>query len=197
MKLDDIVAAVLERTRRVDKSNEIKTAVRKAIRTVHTAAYFPMDVVEEEVDLNGVYSTFKIPLPPRIRKFIAVAPLTVHGQPMQITTIDNTYDYVTPTDVINSFYERKSDIYYVAGTVLSIKSSVGAAKLYVSFYALPEVSDGDLETWLMRDHESAFIDAALSDFYLSIGRDKQAASHKNEMLMQLRAIIDDYVSMEE
>lgn len=197
MKLADIVKAVTARTKRLDKVDEITLSVRKAIKMVHSAAYFPMDVVEEEVDLNGTHSNFKIPLPPRIRKFIAVAPLAVNGLPIPITTLTGMYDYISPTDVINSFHERRNDVYYVTGATLSIKSSVGAQKLYVSFYALPEVADLDLETWLMREHESVFIDAALSDFYQIIGRDKHARSSKQEMLMALQSIINDFVNMEE
>ncbi len=197
MNLAGIIQVVKDRTRRIDKSDEITTAVRKAVRTVHSAAYFPMDLVEEEVDLNGTHHNFKIPLPPRIRKFVAVAPLASTGQPLNISTINNLYDYISPTDVINSFHTRRNDVYYVAGTALSVKSSVGAAKLYMSFYAQPEVADLNLETWLMEAHEAVFIDAALSDFYNSIGRDKEARAHKQEMLMQLQIIINDYVCMEE
>lgn len=196
MTLDELVQAVLDRTKRADKANEIKLSVRKAIRMVHTSAYFPRDIVEEEVDLTATFQKFKIPLPPRVRKFQALAPLDINGNPIRITTNDNLYEYVSAAEVINSFFESKLDIYYVAGAVLTVKSSVGARKLYMSFYAYPEFSDGNLETWLMKDNETVFIDAALSDFYNSIGRQQQANQHKSEFVGQLRGIIDDNVHME-
>ena len=197
MNLEAIVAEVLARTMRVDKTDEIRKSVRKAIRMVHTAAYFPRDIVEEEVDLGGTYQKFKIQLPPRVRKFTNVAPLNSNGDPVPITTKNNTFEYVNAQDIITSHHERKSDIYYVTGGTLTVKSTVGAQKLYVGFYALPEISDNQLETWLMRDYESVFIDAALADFYSSIGRTQQARTKRDDMLVQLQGLIDDYVEMEE
>lgn len=197
MTLEEIHAYLLTRTRRVDKSAELRTSVRKAIRTVHTAAYFPIDIVEEEVDLGGMHTTFKIPLPPRVRKFLNIAPLDVNGHPIAITTPDNTYEHVEATDIINSHFERKSDIYYVAGGTLTVKGSVGASRLFVSFYALPEVSDNNLETWLMRDYETVFIDAALADFYSQVGQQQLAANARQEMMIALQQLINDYVNMGE
>jgi hypothetical protein len=197
MTLEEMVTAIVDRTKRVDKRVEIRQAVRKAIRLVHTAGYFVRDIVEEEVDLGGTHHQFKIPLPPRVRKFITVSPLNSSGQPIAITTDDNTYDGVSSTDIISSFFERKYDIYYVAGAVLTVKSTVGASKLYVSFYAYPEVADNNLETWLMRDNESIFIDAALMDFYNLIGRQAMSNDSRNQMMLQLSSVIEDNVDIVE
>ena len=192
-----MVSLIVSRTNRIDKTDVIRSSVRKAIRMVHTAGYFPRDIVEESVDLGGTYSDFKVALPPRVRKFTIVAPMSATGNPLQLTTRDNTYDYVSASDLIDSYFERKSDIYYVAGEAIVVKGTVGASSLYVSYYCYPEVQDNNLETWLMKDNDSVFIDAALSDFYPTIGRMELAREARTQMMLQLQGIIEDFTSMEE
>lgn len=197
MTLDELVTLVADRTKRIDKLTEIRTSARKAIRTVHSAGYFPRDIVEDEVDLGGVHSEFKIMLPPRIRKFVGIAPLSSNGKPIRLTTADNFYEQITPKEVINNSFTKKSDTYYVAGATLIVRGTVGAAKLYVSYYAYPEVQDNSLETWLMLENDSIFIDATLADFYKIIGRQQMARDHRSDMLLGIQSIINDFTDMEE
>jgi hypothetical protein len=194
MTLNEIHAVLLARTRRVDRSDELRTSIRKAIRTVHSAAYFPQDIVEEAVQLGSAFTDFKVPRPPRMRKLTIAAPLDAQGRPVRLPTKDNAYELVDSADVIDSFHQRRSNICYMAGNAIVFKSSSGVSNLYLSFYALPEVSDNNLETWIMRDYEGIIIDATLSDFYLVLGQEQLAATHKREMLMQLQSIINDHVS---
>lgn len=193
MTLDEMVVVVVGQTRRVDKTDEIRRAVRKAITQVHSVAFFKRDRQEDVLTLNESLNRFKIPLPARTRKVESIIPLSIAGHPMRITTDDNRYEYIDATDLIDSFFNSKTDTYYETGSTLVINSSVAPPQLFVSWYQLPEVADNKLETWLMALHDNIFIDTAKMMFWQDNGR-VELANSKRATLFQVdyQMLINNY-----
>lgn len=172
MTLNEMVAAILDETKRIDQADAIRRYVRKAIIQVHSSGFYPRDIVEDVVDLaDAGLVNFKITLPARLRKFVTIVPLDKNSNPIKISTNDNRYEVISPTGVIDSFFAPKKDVYYVTGAAVVIKSTVAPSKLYVSWYEHPEVADNELESWLMADHDTIIMDTAKAMFYKSVGRD--------------------------
>ncbi len=193
MTLDEIVAEVVAQTRRVDKTDEIRRTVRKAITQVHNVAFFKRDRQEDVLILQDPLSKFKIPLPARCRKIESLIPMSAGGAPIRITTHDNRYEYIDAADIVNSFFNSKTDTYYDTGSTLVINSSVAAPQLYVSWYQLPEVADNNLETWLMALHDNIFIDTAKMMFWQSNGRDQLARSMRDTLFqVDYQMLINNY-----
>jgi hypothetical protein len=182
MTLNEMVTEILAETKRVDKTDAIRRYVRKAIIQVHSSGFYPRDIVEDVVDLaDAELVNFKITLPARLRKFVTISPLDKNSQPIRISTNDNRYEVIESTDVIDSFFSPKKDVYYLTGAAVVIKSTVAPSKLYISWYEHPEVADNELESWLMADHDSIIMDTAKSMFYASVGRDKLARDIKSDL----------------
>lgn len=174
MKLQEIVDAVVGTTGRPDKSDDIMRAVRAAVTEVHGSAAYPRDRVEELFPLAEATALIKLTLPPRFRKFEVLGAFTDQGTPVSLSTANNQYSRVDPSAIFNGTLDTRTDVYYVAGAALNIRSSIAVKNIYAIYRRFPEVADTQLETWIMEDQPSLIIDLTLSKVQGGFGRDKLA-----------------------
>jgi hypothetical protein len=178
MTLNEIVQEVISITNRPDREDFIRRQVRASITEVHGTAKYPRDRVEEVFVLNEPATLIKLTLPPRLKKFEVLGAVSNNGQPIALSTSNNQYERTDPAGLFDEGFQSKVDIYYVAGAVLNIRSSVCTPNIYAMYSTFPEVADNNLETWIMATQESLIIDLALSKVFETFGRDKEARSKK-------------------
>lgn len=193
MNLTEIKDAVLDITKRTDKADQIHRIVREAITTVHSLKLFPRDMIEDIVQLSdNTYQQFKVQLPPRFREFECIRPCTAAGAPLATVHEDNNYERVRPKGILDNSHNAKTDIYYITGAGVAIQASTAPKALYMAWYALPEVADNNLETWLMTAHSQTFIDTAVSMFHARNGREAIAREIRSDLRADYLQIISDY-----
>ena len=188
MNLDAIVEAVGEEVRRPNKQSAIIRAVRATIISAHSFECFAQDLVEDVVELSATSNTMKVPLPPRFRYLQSAAPLTKYGVIMNISTNTNHYEIVSPQDIVTEAGNDLYDIVYIAGNSMVLRSTVVPEKLGVSYYQVPDVSLGTLETWLMASYPETIINGALSRFYRSERQQEVAREFEAMYLQDLQGI---------
>lgn len=182
MTLEEIKAAVLSESKRVDMESTIHRLVRQAITQVHCTAFFDRDIVEDFIKVDAGLTSFKIPLPPLWRKFVCIKPMTAQGQPIGTVNPDGAYLHVDSSDVVDYYGAVAKDCYYIAGSVAVINATNSPTHLNVQWYALPEVADNKVETWLMREQPDIFIDWTMMKLYERTGRDDIAARLKTNLV---------------
>lgn len=175
MNFENLHAAVKNEIRRPDKDDSITRALRAVILQLHTTGYYSQDLVEDFLDVETPENLMKFPLPPRYREVDAIAPRTVTGLPIQISTNNNEYEKVSPSDLFTEGGNSLPDIYYISGGTFVLRSSVKPQRLYIRYWQFPEVSDLKLETFIMSSHPELIINGATARVFRQM-RQKDAAN---------------------
>jgi hypothetical protein len=191
MTLNELVAEVVNLTGRLDKEDYIRRQVRASIIQIHKTANYPRDRVEEITVLQVPTTLIKLTLPPRFRKFEALAAVQSNGAVISLTTNDNLYERKDPTDLLNNSFAQSTDHYYVAGAAVNIRSSVIVPNVYMLYWQQPEVADNDLQTWAMADNAELFLDLALAKTLGTFGNAKRAQEHQGSYISALDGFVAD------
>lgn len=189
MTLNEIVQDILEITSRPDKEDVIRRNVRASITEVHSAGAYPRDRIEEVFALNEPTNLIKLTLPPRFKRFIVLGGVTTDGQPVTLTTDNNMYSRIDPAGLFSELASAKVDVYYVAGAVFNIRSSVAVHSIYAIYLAHPEVADNELETWIMAQQSSLITDLTLSKVLGLFGREKQGQAARANWLVAMQEFV--------
>lgn len=164
MRLEKIVEAVLSEMRRPDIKNDVIRAVRATILDLHSSASFPRDLVEDYIELDES-ALIKFNLPPLFRKFNAVVPLDKHKNPIRLPTRDGYLEPISPAEVMTPGGRQVTNCYYVAGAAVVCRCQVAFSKVYLQYYQTPQVSDPNLETWIMALRPELIITGAKARVY--------------------------------
>lgn len=151
MRLEKIVEAVVKEMRRPDITADVIRATRATILHLHGSAGFAQDLVEDIVEVTQS-AIVKINLPPRFRKFNVVMPLDSKNNPIRLPTRDGYLEAVSPSEIMTPGGRQVTNCYYVAGAAVVCRSQTAFSKLYLQYYQTPEVSDPNLETWIMAQY---------------------------------------------
>ena len=191
MTLDDIVLEVISLSGRPDKEDYIRGQVRSSIMQIHKTASYPRDRVEATIVIATPTNNMKLALPARFRKFEIVAGALDDGTIIPLTTKDNFYERRDPTDIVNNSYTAVQDMYYLAGTVVNIKSSVYPPNIYMMYFANPDISLTTLETWAMADSGELFVTLALSKVLGFMGNKERAKELHSQYVVDLELFVND------
>jgi hypothetical protein len=90
-RFDSVLDAVMVLTKRIDLQSETELAVKTATLNAHLTAFYPRDLVTQEVNLVNcvfVHSLDILSLFPRCRGFERIRLLNVSGYPMEYPQIE-------------------------------------------------------------------------------------------------------------
>ena len=176
---DSIVADVITLTNRPDLADEIAVAVRTATLSVHMAEAFPRDSVAQLVKIpNSSYVTSldAQALFPRIRGLSSVQVVSVDYTPLEFPEID----IVEMNDIRDPIYhELKSNIAYLAGTSVNVRTSVPAYGYLVEYFQLPLVRREQYNSWIAQLAPDAIVYTAASVVFSTNGNEEKAKSYNN------------------
>jgi hypothetical protein len=180
-----LVADVMTLTNRPDLVNETNLAVRAATLKAHRNDDYIKDFAEYSVAFSSAdfFQTLDyksvIPLwrkPRYIRKY------TTKGGPGNFLT------YLEPEKVVDSYGDNRTDIFYVAGMNVQIRSSDSLQYILVGAYINPDVTPAAFNSWIADDHPFAIIYEATAILFKTIGFDEQVVTYRQMVAEQMQEL---------
>lgn len=177
-----LVADVKTLTNRPDLVGETELAVRAATLKAHRNDDYIKDFAEYSVQFSAAdfYQTLDyksvIPLwrkPRYIRKY------TTAGGPGAFL------NYLEPEKVVDSYGESRTDIFYVAGMNVQIRSSDSLQYILLGAYINPDVTPSAFNSWIADDHPFAIIYEAAAIIFKAIGFDEQVVTFRQMVAEQM------------
>lgn len=181
-----LVADVMTLTNRPDLVNETNLAVRAATIKAHQSDDYIKDFAEYSISFSaaGYYQSLDyksvIPLwrkPRYIRKYDAAG-----GSPGPFLK------YIEPEKVTDQFGADRTDVFYVAGSNIQIRSSDSLQYILVGAYINPVVTVPGFNSWIADDHEFAIIYEAVAIIFKTIGYDEQVPIYRGMVAEQLQLL---------
>lgn len=187
MTLSELIAEVSTITNRPDLSAQTSAAVRAATLKIHQSDYYYKDLFETAVDFGSAAYTQSLEyrtLIPRWRAIKYLRPVDSTGTPTAAP-----FEVLTPDEILDEFAVERTDVCYVAGTVVQIKSSTQFQYLSVGVYLNPDITASGYNSWVALDHPFAIIFEAAAQIFKQTGDTEQFAAFTtlaNQQLVEVK-----------
>lgn len=171
-------------TKRPDLVAETELAVRAATLKAHQSDFFARDLAESGIQWS-VPDYFQsldfLNLWPRFRALKFLRKYS-GGEPGAF------FKVVTPEQVLDSYGLAKSDICYLAGSSIEIKSSTQDTYMLIGLYLNPDTTSTGYNSWISDSHPFVIVYEAARSLYKMIGFDEQAAQFEKLVAEQYQEL---------
>ncbi len=193
MTFDELVEEVYLITNRRDLSAITETTVRAATIKAHKTDYYSKDIFETGVEFGTAEFRQSLDYISLLSNFRAFK----YFKRVEDSTDDigKEFDILTPDELLDSYGCLKSDVAYVAGRVLEIRSSVSFQFALLGAYVVPIVRVGAYTSWIAEQQPYFIIHEAARRIFMSVGQMEESAGQGRlvaEELTELKlsAIVD-------
>lgn len=194
MTFDEIVAEIYLITNRPDLVADTEAAVKAATLKAHKTDFYSKDIHETGVEFET--ATFRqsldyILLIPNLRSLKYFRRVEDEND-----DVGKFLDVITPEETLDSYGCNRSDIAYIAGRVLEIRSSVEFSKALLGAYVYPIVTPKSAYTsWVAEQHPYFIIHEAARRIFISVGQLEEAGGQTRLVaeeleLLRLSALAD-------
>jgi hypothetical protein len=175
MTLSELIQEVYTLTNRPDLVGLTLTAVRAATLKMHQSDYYYKDIFETGVSFSTAEYVQQI-------EYRALLPLWRAFKYLRKTDVTGTeqgrfIDLITPEVVLDGYNLNRSDVCYVAGSVIQIRSSTQLQYAILGCYINPVITEAGYNSWIALDHPYAIVYEAAAGVFKAIGDTDQFAAY--------------------
>lgn len=187
MTFTELLTEVKLLTARPDLENESISAIRYATLKLHQSDFFYKDLVEkvlifiEEEYIQQLDYKAKFPLWRSLKYLRKYDPKGNYSGAF--------LDVIDPTQVLDLYNTTKTDVCYVAGANLNIRSSTKQQFYIVGFYSNPDITTNTYNSWIANDHPYAIIYDAIATIFKIIGKQEDEANSRTLAAQERRNIV--------
>lgn len=177
MKFKDIEQEIYRLTKRPDLVEQTRGAIRLATLKAHHTDYYSKDLFEMGVDFEQEATRQQldyISLVPNLRAFKYFR--------LSDSTCDDMgpfLEIITPEEILDAYGCNRTNIAYVAGRVLEIRSAADFRYGLLGCYVHPTVTDGDYCSWVAEQYPYCIIYETARVLFKTIGYDEESAQYNS------------------
>ena len=189
MTFTELLDEVYDLTNRPDLVSVTKLAVRAATLKAHKTDFYSRDIHEVGVEFSSSEFIQSLDLPSFISNYRAMKYIRRMDDVAATAASDaegGFIEIITPDEVLDAYGVNRTDIAYVAGRMLAIRSSVEFNTMMLGCYVLPIVREGAYSSWVADLYPSAIVTEASRRVFKTIGQDDQSATYKD-------LVIEEYI----
>ena len=166
MTFDELVAEVYLITNRPDLVNETNSAVKAATLKAHKSDFYSKDIFETGVEFDTTDFRQSLDYITLVSNFRSLS--YFRRVEDELDDKGQFFDIITPLEILDSYGLGRTDIAYVAGRVLEIRSSVSFKFALLGAYVSPVVREGAYLSWVAEQFPYAIVyEAARVVFHCS------------------------------
>jgi hypothetical protein len=188
-QIQELLPAVYEITSHPELELETVNAIRSAVQYYHKLDFMYLDTAEVFPPISADGTQFILDISsvlPSFRAIASIKSLTADG------TIIAELEEVSSARLLDSYGYPRTDVFYIAGTVINIRTAYSFSQLQVNYFTFPNTTKENLSTWLYPDNEQAIIDFAAMKIFSILGQDKRVAAFNNLIAMHTQQILQNY-----
>ena len=195
MNFAELVSEVLVIVKRPDLQDRVKQSIKAATLKMHQSDFYYKDMHEVPVQFleSKILQNFMpTEIAPNYRKvkYVRIWNGDIDGA---------AGNFLTPIQIENSldaYRYMKTDVYYMAGQLLQIRTACPVYRILFGCYLHPVVSpEGSYKSWIADEYPFAIIYEAARAMFRSIGYQEQAndyAQLAGEVLQEIKlSCVDD------
>lgn len=182
----EILADVYSLTARPDLVAETTLAVKAATLKAHQTDFYPKDILEQAISFETPDYVHSIEYRSIIPNWRALKYLRKYDAVSGAAS-----DFVimsTPELVLDQYGSQRTDIVYLAGAELQVKSSTQDQYFLLGCYVNPIVTPDKYNSWVALDHPYAIVYGAAAIVLKAIGFDETASRMQQETMEQYASL---------
>jgi len=179
MTFDELLEEVYLITNRRDLVAETKSAIKAATLKAHKSDFYSKDIFETGIEFDSADYRQSLDYISLFSNFRAIKYLRrVEDENDDVGAF---FEIITPEETLDSYGSNRTDIAYVAGRVLEIRSAVEFSKALLGAYVLPIVREGAYNSWVAEQFPYAIIYETARVLFKAIAYDEQSATFNQLM----------------
>ena len=185
VSLSSIISDVYTLTNRPDLVGETALAVKAATLKAHQLDDWIKDFQEQSISFSAsdYYQTLDYKsIFPLWRKPRYIRILSSSGTPGAVL------EYIVPEKVIDNFGANRTDVFYIAGADVQIRTLAQQQYFAVGYYSNPDVTVSGFNSWIADDHPFAITYEAVATVFKTIGYDEQVPIYRQMVADQYQLL---------
>jgi hypothetical protein len=186
MTLTELQQEVYTLTNRSDLVAETLAAVRAATLKIHHSDFYDRDLFETGISfVNPLYLQqidYKF-LVPRYRALKYIRKTDASGQEN-----GTLFTVITPDSVLDDYKLNRTDVCYLAGSVIQLRSSTQVQYCLFGCYRHPDITVTHYDSWVATDYPFSIIYEAAATVFKMIGDTDQFAAYTRLADIQLAEV---------
>lgn len=173
-----LVQSVYQLTNRPDLVNETSNAIQAATLKAHHSDFFYKDLFESGILFSSALQLQSMPygqLVPLFRSIKYIRNCDPTTTP--ITPLD-FLEYVSPENALDNYKCQRSEVYYIAGSVIQIRTKVARTNFLFGCYVHPNVTSANYNSWIANENPYAIIYEAVAIIFKTVGYDEQVVTYR-------------------
>lgn len=187
MTLTELVDEVYNLTNRPDLSAQTISAVKAATLKLHNTDYYSKDIYETGIEFSKANYIQSVDIYSLIHNFRAIKYIRVAENAADDS--GRFIEIITPEEVVDSYNRNRTNVAYMAGRSLEIRSATELKYAYLGCYVRPIISTDNYSSWIAQLHPYAIIYEAARAIFMLIGYTDEANGYNallNEELKLLK-----------
>lgn len=169
-----IIADVYSVTNRPDLVAETAMAVRAATLKAHQSDFYAKDLVQSGIQWSIPAYVQSLQYATLFPRFKALKYLRKYDNTGLVA--GDLFTVLSPENIMDSYGIEKTNVCYLAGQCIEIKSDSLDTYMLFGFYQYPDVTVAGYTSWIADTHPFAIVYEAARSIFKMIGFDAQSVS---------------------
>lgn len=176
MNFTELLNAVYSITARPDLVDLTKLAVKAATLKAHKTDFYTKDIYETSLQFTTLDYVHSLDYISQIPNYRALKYIRKYDQ--STGKAGDFFTALTTEEILDEFGRERTDICYVAGRVIEMKSSTEFDTVFLGCYVLPVVTESNFASWIADLYPFAIVHEAARFVFASIGQQDQKNAQK-------------------
>ena len=176
MTLNELIAEVYDLTGRPDLVAMTLSAIKSATLKAHQTDFYSKDIYEIQFSFMAPGYTFSLDYISIISNYRALKYMRKYD--IASATAGKFFTVITPEEVLDQFGRELTDVAYVAGRVIEIKSSTEFKTMLLGAYVQPVITTIGYSSWVADLYPYAIIHEAARVVFGSISMHEEKNAQK-------------------
>lgn len=176
MTLSELLTEVYALTNRPDLTAETTLAIKAATLKAHQTDFYSKDIHETRIVTDTADYIQGIDYISIISNFRALKYLRKYNS--ADGSVGAFLEVLEPEEILDSYGYDRTDVCYIAGRVIEIKSSTQVDNFILGCYVFPVVTSTGYSSWIADLYPYAIVMEAARVVFKTIGYDEQAAAYE-------------------
>lgn len=182
MQFSELVQEVYDLTGRPDLVAETEAAIRAATLRAHHTDFYSKDIYETGAKFSTPAYIQSLDYISLIGNFRAIKYLRKVDE--ATATPSTLIEVLKPEELFDAYGQERTDVCYVAGRVIEIKSSTLLSTFILACYVDPIITKEGYSSWIADLYPFAIIYEACRIIYTAIGDSTKARGYREQVAME-------------
>lgn len=194
MNLAEMATEVYTITNRPDLVAETSAALRKATIKMHSLDFFPRDMAEVTLAVPTPGNNVQVDIGVTLTRFRALAYVRDNTSPQLNGLPNKIFRQIEARELLDEYSLEKSNVWYLGGQVINIKSSTPVSSLLIGYYQNPVINPaGSYSSWIAVEQPFVLIEEAAATIFAMTGNAEMARFYMQQSVANAALLRQNYL----